>query len=188
MSPNGTHPIPDATEIRSESCRLPGSALRRSITIGLVCVVTLLWIKTYLGFVIVDGDSMLPTLHSGDLLLINKRAYATQTPDRGDVVVSRFRSELIVKRVVGLPGETVEVVSGGLRVNGAPMPEPHAMQHGTLNVGPGELFPGRIAVLGDNRTSSEYQLFYAVVPQESVIGKATIAFRWGRTGIQLWRT
>lgn len=182
------HHFPDTRVVRSLEPNRVMSILRHWMLLGWICVAILAWLKSYVCVVLVDGDSMVPTFHSGDLLLIHKRTYENQSPSRGDVVVSRFRSELIVKRIVGLPGETVEVVKGRVYINGSPIPETHAMSHGNLNVRSGELFPGRYAVLGDNRTSTDYQLFYAVVPQESVIGKATLALRLGWTGLHLWRT
>jgi len=155
----------------------PDSSLRRWIALGLASVGLLFGLKTHLGFVLVDGDSMLPTFQSGDLLLIHKRAYRQAPPARGDIVVSRFRSELIVKRIVGLPSETVEVVDGKVRVNGSPIPERYPLQPGTLNVRPGELMPERFAVLGDNRAGSDYQLFFGVVAREGMVGRTVLAFR-----------
>lgn len=182
------HPLPETGVVRSRVPHHVMSALRHWIILGWICVAILGWLKTYVCIVMVDGDSMVPTFHSGDLLLVHKRTYENQSPSRGDVVVSRFRSELIVKRIVGLPGETIEVVKGRVHIDGNPIPETHAMSHGNLNVRSGELFPGRYAVLGDNRASTDYQLFFAVVPQESVIGKATLALRLDWTGLHLWRT
>jgi signal peptidase I len=146
----------------------------------------LFWLKTHIGFVIVDGDSMLPTFESGDLLLIHKRAYRHAEPARGDIVVSHFRSELVVKRIVGLPGETVEVIAGAVHVNSSALPEHYPLQPGLLEVSRGELMPDRYAVLGDNRAGSEYQLFFAVIPRDGIVGKTRLAFRLRRVGLSVW--
>lgn len=164
----------------------PGANLRHWIVLGLTCVAIVFWLKSHVGFVVVDGDSMLPTFQSGDLLLVHKRAYRRSEPARGDIVVSRFRSELIVKRIVGLPGETVEVVAGSVYVNAAALPERYPLRPGVLQVSPGELMPDRYAVLGDNRAGSDYQLFFAVIPREHIVGKTTLAFRLRRLDVSIW--
>jgi signal peptidase I len=156
------------------------------LALGLTCVAVLFWLKTHVGFVIVDGDSMLPTFESGDLLLIHKRAYRHVEPARGDIVVSRFRSELIVKRIVGLPNETIEVIAGAVHVNASALHEPYPLQPGALEVNPGELMPDRYAVLGDNRSGSDYQLFFAVISRDQIVGKTLLAFRLGRAGLSIW--
>ena len=177
----------DDGERKSACANCPAAAIRRWLTLGSACAAILFWLKTYVGFVVVDGDSMLPTFRSGDFLLIEKRDPGADDLTRGSVVVARFRSEFLVKRIVGLPGETVEVVEGNVRINGAAIPETYAMQHGTLNVRPGDLFPNRLALLGDNRTGTDCQLFYAVVPREMVVGKVVCGIRWRRSDRHIWR-
>ncbi len=174
-------------KFRPLSPAILGSSAHRWIAAGITLLAVLVWAKSYVGCVVVDGESMRPTFQSGDVLLVDKRTYRSALPQRGDIVVSRFRSELLVKRVVGLPGETVEVVNGALRVNGAAMPESHPIEAGSLQVRPGELFEDRIAILGDNRAPSDNILFFAVVPTESVVGRSVLAlrFRWGN--VRLWR-
>ena len=68
---------------------------------------------------------------------------------RGDIVTVRWRGDLMVKRVVGLPGEEVEISNGDLYVTGALVLEAHPMKRGSLAVGKGKLFPGKLAILGD---------------------------------------
>ena len=166
----------------------PGRRTRSWIVAGLVAVTLVAWLKSFVGWVVVDGESMRPTFRSGDIILVDKRSYGHELPRRGDVVVSRFLSEYIVKRVVGLPGETVEVVDGIVRVNGALLPEDCATGPGTLNVRPGDLLPDRLAVLGDNREETDQQLFYAVVPREAILGKVVAALRMRPGDFHLWRT
>ena len=79
-------------------------------------IIGLMFRSTY-RLTLVSGDSMLPTLRSGDLLLVNKRAYEQLEPNRDDIVVARYAGGLIVKRVVGLPGEELEVRGGRVFVN-----------------------------------------------------------------------
>jgi signal peptidase I len=75
--------------------------------VALVCLALLL--RRHFLLTIVLGESMLPTIKPGQVLLVDKRAYDSAQPHRGDIVVARYGQDLIVKRVVGLPGEEVEV-------------------------------------------------------------------------------
>ncbi len=92
----------------------------------------LLWVRDEVGVVVVVGDSMLPALRSGDVLFVHRGTYDHSEPTRGDIVVARYRSEWIVKRVVGLPGESVEVIEGAVQVNGSPVSANHAVVPGRL--------------------------------------------------------
>jgi signal peptidase I len=120
--------------------------------------------------VIVVGDSMEPSLASGDLLLMDRSAYQTTTPERGDVVVASFSGDLIVKRVVGTPGEEVCVRNGALVVQGVQYPE-DGIKPGDISIGDGILAENRYALLGDNRSLPSEQIVHAVVSKEQILGK-----------------
>jgi signal peptidase I len=126
---------------------------------------------------LVVGESMCPQYHTGDLLLVDRSAYREVEPQRGDIVVARYGREIIVKRVVGLPGEEVALHHGHLYVNGAPMPERHAIEPGTVEISPGILFAGKFALLGDNRALPITLLVHAVVSKEELVGKVVGSFR-----------
>jgi len=127
---------------------------------------------------VVSGESMLPTLKSGDLLLVDKRAYKRVEPDRGDIVVARRSGGLIVKRVVGLPGEEVKVKKGRLYINGGRMNEYHAIYPGYLDVGKGTLFPGDFATLGDNRAVPPLTAIHPIVTKADILGKVVLVINW----------
>src|SRR5262245_14525683 len=116
---------------------------------GLAFIFAMLLFHTQFQLTIVVGDSMMPTLKSGDLLLVDKRAYQKTNPRRGDIVVARYASGLVVKRIVGLAGEEVEVRSGTLYINGIQKQENHRILQGPLDVRKGKLFDGDLASLGD---------------------------------------
>ena len=134
-----------------------------------------LLVHTYvLGIVVVDGESMAPSLHKGDHLLIEKVSPRLGVVDRGDVVVLRKRDsgELLVKRVVATAGEVVSAWAGRVYVNGEAL---HEHEYADMNtgygfpehlVGPSELF-----VLGDNRNKSEDSATWGCVPVQQVIGR-----------------
>ena len=103
----------------------------------------------------IEGTSMVDTLHSGDIVLVTRFDYKGDAqPRRGEIVECSFpgRSGTYIKRVIGLPGDTVEIIDSRTYVNGAPLSEPYA-------TGPSEDYAATLGeneylVLGDNRTES----------------------------------
>lgn len=134
----------------------------------------------------VDGFSMLPTLHDGEFVLVNRLAYRFDAPQRGDIVVFHYppdpRQDLI-KRVIGLPGDTVGIQSGMVRVNDEPLDEPYIAQSplysGTWVVPEGHLF-----VLGDNRNDSSDSHSWGMLPFKNIVGKAVLIY-WPFQNLQL---
>lgn len=123
----------------------------------------------------VDGRSMEPALSTDNLVFVTKISYLTATPDRGDVIVvskpSQQREDL-VKRVVGLPDETVEIRDGKLYVNGIGLDESGYVQDpGNFSMPPLVLGDEAYFVLGDNRRESEDSRRFGPVPAKAVIGK-----------------
>ena len=133
--------------------------------------------RWFLSTVVVQGRSMSPTLQDGDRCLLNRLSYLYASPKRGDLVVLRDRgeSDLAVKRIVALPGESVRVSHGTLFVNGRRLSEPY-LENGTMTVAPTgadqayQLRGEEYFVLGDNRAESEDSRFYGPVARERIIG------------------
>jgi len=126
----------------------------------------------------VDGFSMRPTLQDGEYILVSKLAYKLGQPQRGDIVVFIFPvnpAEDLIKRVIGLPGDTINVQGGVLSINGVAMDEPYInappAYEGTWQVSPDELF-----VLGDNRNDSRDSHQWGLLPIKNVIGKAVVIY------------
>jgi len=126
----------------------------------------------------VDGFSMRPTLQDGEYILVSKLAYKLGQPQRGDIVVFIFPvnpAEDLIKRVIGLPGDTISVQGGVLSINGVSMDEPYInappAYEGTWQVSPDELF-----VLGDNRNDSRDSHQWGLLPIKNVIGKAVVIY------------
>ncbi|MBX3744044.1 MAG: signal peptidase I [Verrucomicrobiae bacterium] len=128
---------------------------------------------------------MSPTFRSGDLLIVNRLAYRDAPPRRGDVVVASHRDDTLVKRVVGLPGEEVEVRQGTLLIDGRRLDPDHPIREGLLTIGRGRLAEGRFAVLGDNFALPANQLVHAVVAEDRIQGRVVGTVRWWRFG---WET
>lgn len=134
-------------------------------------------LRTHFLLSLVVGNSMLPTFEPGDLLVVDKRAYRCTEPKRGDLVVARHRNDVIVKRVVGLSEEEIEIAEGGLVVNGNAMPEAYVVRKGMLFVGKGRVSEGKFAMIGDNRALSGGAIVSAIVPKEQIIGKVVFSVR-----------
>lgn len=126
----------------------------------------------------VDGFSMRPTLQDGEYILVNKLAYKFSEPKRGDIIVFVFPvnpEEDLIKRIIGIPGDTVTIQDGVLSVNGAVVDEPYInappAYNGTWQVPEGNLF-----VLGDNRNDSRDSHQWGLLPMQNVIGRSVLIY------------
>jgi len=155
----------------------------------ILAVVLYFAIDSVLGRVRVQKISMEPTLLPGEILLVNKLAYKFGDIKHGEIITFHYPldPELdYVKRVIGLPGERVEVKEGRVYVNSQPLNEPYISAppgyEGVWNVPQDSLF-----VLGDNRNPSADSHVWGYVPLENVIGKV-IAVYWPITHIRAVNT
>ena len=126
----------------------------------------------------VDGSSMLPTLQNGEYVLVNRLAFRNDLPSRGDIIVfvSPQTPELdLIKRVIGLPGDTVKIFNGQVQVNGQTLNEPYIAATPTYN-SEWEVPEGNLFVLGDNRNDSSDSHAWGPLPIENVIGKAILIY------------
>jgi signal peptidase I len=129
----------------------------------------------------VQGTSMEPVLHDGDRIVVNKFIYRFHPVARGDVVVfwyPRDPSVSFIKRVVALPGDTVETRRGRLFVNGHEVPEPYLepSRRDSDNYPPTAVAPGHYFVLGDNRRGSNDSRSWGEVPEKYIYGEAICRF------------
>lgn len=127
----------------------------------------------------VEGASMQPTLHTGERVLVNKLAYwSFGQPQRGDVVVFHAwtQHEDFIKRIIGLPGDTVEVKDNHVYVNDAPLEEPYLDQPTTGQEGPVHVGADEVFVMGDNRGNSSDSRHYGPLPEEEIVGKAWLRY------------
>jgi signal peptidase I len=127
----------------------------------------------------VHGQSMEPTLHSDQRLVVEKVSYRLHGPRRGDIVVLKSpqqSSELLIKRVIGLPGETVEIRQGRVYINGQELDEPYLERPVGGNWGPIIVSPLQVFVLGDNRSFSNDSRAFGMVPIENIVGRAWVSY------------
>ena len=123
----------------------------------------------------VEGQSMEPNLHNNQRLIIEKISYRFHPPHRGDIVVIKMpnrHSDPLIKRVVGLPGETIEIRDGHVYINGQMLNEPYLEQLTYGNTGPHVIAPGYIFVLGDNRGASNDSRSFGEVQISNILGHA----------------
>ena len=126
----------------------------------------------------VDGFSMIPTLQNGEYILVNRLAYKTGQPNRGDIIVFRLpgdEQQDLIKRVIGMPGDTIHISDGIVTINGATLEEPYIAQD-PLYFGDWTVPEGSLFVLGDNRNDSRDSHQWGLLPLENVIGKSVLIY------------
>lgn len=127
----------------------------------------------------VQGHSMFPTLTTGDRVLVDKLLYRIEGPRTGEVVV--FKSPVKenqdwIKRVIGVPGDTVKIVAGQVYINGHRYSEPFVKLNYRYNYGPVTVTPGHLFVLGDNRTNSYDSRYFGLLAEWRVTGDAFVVW------------
>jgi signal peptidase I len=127
----------------------------------------------------VYGQSMEPNLHTDQRLVVEKLSYRFHAPRRGDIVVIRLPNqgnELLIKRVIGLPGETVEIRQGVVYINGKPLNEPYVTYRSHETLAPRVIPPLSVFVLGDNRSASNDSRVFGPVHRDNIVGRAWFSY------------
>jgi len=196
----------------------PKSKLREYIEAILLAIVIAFFVRTFIiqAYKIPSG-SMKPTLQIGDHILVSKFSYGVKLPfirstiipigepKRGDIVVFIYpedRSKDFIKRLIGVPGDTIEIRNKKILLNGLPFDDPRGVHTDSItipasvqprdNFGPVKVPEGSLFVMGDNRDESYDSRFWGFVSMKDVLGKALIIYwswnqeefsvRWSRIG------
>ena len=167
------------TEIAPPSHSFSGKSLVREILETVLLTVVIYFAVNFAtGRFRVEGNSMQPNMHPDQYVLIDKISYMIGDPQRGDVIVFRYPlgpDRDFIKRVIGLPGETISVSGKMVHVNGRPLPEPYISSppeyEGSWTVGDNQFF-----VLGDNRNSSSDSHSWGMLDRSFIIGKAIFIY------------
>lgn len=173
VSPNS----PEGTSVPPLRRELRGWTRDLAVALGLAIVIMIFLYQP----VKVEGTSMNPLLSDQERIFINKFVYRFEPIERGDVVVFWYpldRSKSFIKRVVGLPGETVEIRAGKVYVNGRELQDqyvPAGYLDGS-NYAPRRVPQGQYFVMGDHRDSSNDSRVFGPVPQRYIYGKAVFAY------------
>ena len=176
----------------------------------ILALVVFVAIQTSIQNFKVEGSSMHPTLEGGQYLLVNKLVYfkidperwsrmvpfwavdeaekpfSASRPERGEVVVFHFprdRNRDFVKRVIGIPGDVVEIDNGRVSVNGRRLDEPYITTPDRSSMNRLKLDAGEYFVLGDNRSGSNDSRNWGPVPEENILGQVWMVYwlpsKWG---------
>jgi len=169
---------------------------RETIETILWALVLALLIRTFVvqAFWIPSG-SMLPTLQVGDRVLVAKFWHLFATPSRGGIYVFKYpedRSRDFIKRIIAVPGDTVDIRNGVVFINGSTLDEPYVVHRDNYTLHPNRLYPtvpftvppGNFFTMGDNRPNSQDGRFWGYVPIEDIHGPAFFRY-WplGRIGL-----
>jgi len=155
---------------------LIGRRPRRTLVRLLVLVVlTVLLFRFVLVLVRIEGISMSPTFRDKHVGIVYRLAYLFHEPQRGDVVAIRplagERAGYYLKRIVGLPGDSIAFHAGQLLINGQPLDEPYLKRSYSWEMEPMTIGPGSYYVVGDNRTMDRVDHFQGRASRERIIGK-----------------
>ncbi|MGO9604184.1 MAG: signal peptidase I [Candidatus Binataceae bacterium] len=212
--------------------RQPKSIARQyAESIGVALILAIVMRSSFVQAYVIPSESMEPTILVGDHILVNKVAYGLRIPDsiaglpvpglstgvyllhlapihRGDIIVfesPRDRGVDLIKRVIGVPGDRIQVINGIVWRNGAPIPDPHAYfapretahspfsptdnfpprdpRHPDIDPGPVVVPPGKFFAMGDHRDDSFDSRFWGFADQNDVEGRAlAIYFSWNHDG------
>jgi len=156
------------------------AALHDLVTTVLPAVVIALLIHAFLAQATrVYGQSMEPNLHSDERLVVEKLSYRFHGPRRGDIVVLHDPAggpELLIKRVIGLPGERVTIADGRVYIDGVALDEPYVAQTTQGNGRAWIVPPLTVFVMGDNRSASRDSRVFGPVPLDQIVGRAVFRY------------
>lgn len=151
-----------------------------------LALVIFLAINTISARIRVESISMEPTLYRGDFVLVDKLSYWLGAPGRGDIVVFYYPpdpAQKYVKRVIGVPGDTVTVSDGRVVINGEPISEPY-IKAAPIYDGSWTVPENAYFVLGDNRNRSNDSHNWGVLPEENIIGRGLFIY-WPANHIEI---
>lgn len=170
------------------------SMIREVFTTLLVAVIVFFVLQVTIQVSIINGSSMEPELHEGERLIINKAVYVFKTPARGEIIVfypSENHSSIpFIKRIIGLPGDTVEINNGQVLINSESLYEPYIKEPPDYHVNKLVVSEDSYFVLGDNRNLSNDSHSGWTVDRSQIIGKAWVSIwppsLWGLAPHYAW--
>lgn len=153
--------------------------LREIVETAIMTLVIFFLVRLALQNFRIEGHSMEANLHDGQFLIVNKLVYYIHPPERGDVIV--FHSPVnprkdFIKRVIGLPGEEVEIREGQAYVDGVRLEETYVSNRGNRSWGPEVVGDFEYFVMGDNRNNSSDSRSWGMLDGNAIIGKAWVSY------------
>ncbi len=185
---SSTEVVPEQTPATTSKGHSGARVFVDWVIVVVVALLAAFLVRTFLlAHFVVDGSSMYPTLESGDRVFVNKMSYRLHDPNRGDVVVlhqiSGASERDLIKRVIALPGEEVEMRSCTVLVDGRVLEEPYLDPAASSSCG-GDFEPvlvpdDHVFVMGDNRGGSQDSRQLGPIAQDDLVGRAFVVF-WPR--------
>ncbi|PPS44195.1 signal peptidase I [Chroococcidiopsis sp. TS-821] len=160
---------------------------KENLILILIALVLAFLIRTFVAEPrYIPSDSMLPTLHMGDRLVVEKVSYWLHPPMTGDIIVFEpppklqtmgyAKDQAFIKRVIGKPGDIVAVANGKVYLNNQPLTEDYIAEPPAYQWGPQQVAENEFFVMGDNRNDSNDSHVWGFLPRENIIGRACFRF------------
>ena len=134
----------------------------------------------------IPSDSMVPTLQTGDRLVVEKISYRFRPPTSGEIIVFNpplalesqgyTKNQAFIKRIIGIAGQAIAVDNGQVYVDNQPLTEKYIAEPATYHWGPNSVPSNQLFVMGDNRNYSNDSHIWGFLPTENIIGRATFRF------------
>ena len=172
VAPNSIQPANSEAEPAPHHSNL----LREIIETALLTAIIFLIVNLVIGRFRIEQVSMQPTLHEGEYVIVDKVSYLLHPPDRGDIIVFKHPGEDLIKRVIGLPGDTIEIRGGRVYINGSVLNEPYIKEPILSTLSAQKIEAGRYFVMGDNRNNSSDSRAFGPIPAGDIIGRAAIIY------------
>jgi signal peptidase I len=154
------------------------SQFRQVLAVVLIAVGVFFLLRVTVQSFVVVGSSMEPSLEDGQRLLVNKVVYDLRQPQRGEIIVfhqPNGGNVDLIKRIIALPGDTVEIKDGAVYINGSAIDEPYIKAAPSYTMAKEEIPAGEYFVLGDNRNNSNDSHSWGELPEQNIIGKAWLS-------------
>lgn len=184
--PETSEEVPKRREQSQDVWRFAAELVRTALIVALLAYGLRLFV---LQPFVVEGSSMFPRFQTNDFLIVDKVSYHIKTPARGDIIVFKFPYDLntnYVKRIIGLPGDTVTIENGNVKVANETHPEGSVLAEPYLSAGSTTQLTssssknqfvvpdGQFFVLGDNRKASSDSREWGFLPASNIIGRAVV--------------
>lgn len=165
------------TAIPKENSQPTEAIIREIVETLLLTFFIFFLVNSLVGRYRIDGSSMNPTLFDGEYLIINNVSYYLDEPQRGEIIVFKHpNNDLnLIKRIIGIPGDHVEIRNQQVKVNGIVLDEPYIAAEPNYS-GAWDVPEGSFFVLGDNRNNSSDSHSWSFLPEDNIIGKAMFVY------------
>lgn len=179
VSDNVNDTLRDRENDREPQPSMSWMLLRELVETVVLSLVIFLLIRQVVQNYRIESHSMEPNFYEGQFILVNKLAFRLGAPERGDVVVfhnPNNEEEDYIKRVIGLPGDNLEIRDGTVLIDGKPLLEEYPIKElsRTVPYGPIVIEPDRLFVMGDNRLQSQDSRYFGQLSEELLVGKAWV--------------